>query len=129
MADRIMVPNGPDVLVLEEVIIGSQLPVAVYVEQETAFQSGIFVPYDFTGVTLACDVRDNLRSDQPEVSFDCVPRVAEPGWVDLLLDGTGTAMLLDHEYRASLKVWPTGSPELGDTLLVIVMPMKYEATR
>lgn len=129
MADRIICPNGPDILVLEEVIIGSQLRIAAYIEQETGFQTGIFNPYNFTGVTLACDVRDDLRSGSPVASFTCTPRVGQPGWVDLLLDGTATLALYDHDYKASLKVWPTSSPQLGDTLMVILMPMKFAGTR
>lgn len=132
MAAKFKAKNGPAILELEEVVIGSQCtPIAVRLREETAPGSGVFADMDLTGKTLQCDVKDNLKNDiNADAQFTVVPRTPlTSGWVDLYMDGTVTATLLQKTYYGSLKVWPTANPELGDTVLVIVMPVKYEATR
>jgi len=132
MASKFKVKNGPGILTLEEVVIGSQMtPVAVHLRQETAPGSGIMQDMDLTNKEWACHVKDNLKADvQPDTEITAVARVPlTGGWMDLYLDGTKTATLREGTYYGSLKVWPTGSEELGDTVLVIELPLKYEATR
>lgn len=133
MGQRIKSKNGPSVLELQEVVIGSKLDIAAKLRIETAPASGIFVDLDFTTKEFACHVKDNLKADTvPDAVFTCTPRgngIGNTGWIDLHMDGAETAKLSEREYFASLKVWPTGSPLEGDTFLVIVMPVKWEATR
>lgn len=132
MAAKFKLKNGPAIITLEEVVIGSQMtPVAVHLRQETSPGSGVMVDMDLTNKTWECHVKDNLKGDvNPDTEITAVARLPlTSGWLDLLLDGTKTGTLKEQEYFASLKVWPTGSPELGDTLLILVLPLKYEATR
>jgi hypothetical protein len=132
MATKIKIKNGPAQIEVEEVVIGSRFQVAFKVEQETGPNTGVFAAVNLTGYTLQAHVKDNLRNDTlPDVEFTITKRnqTTETGWVDLLLDGTVTSSLSEKTYYASLKMWETGSPELGDTLAVITMPVKYEATR
>lgn len=121
--------NSVPVIRLTEVVIGSQFKFAVFFERLISEDPDVFEPFDFTGMTLQADVKDRPSKDVlPDAQLTCVPRV-DPGWVDFSMDGDVTLTLLQKEYSASIKVWPTGSPELGDTLLVLILPMKYEATR
>lgn len=132
MASKIKIKNGPALVEVEEVVIGSRLAVAFKVEQETGPNTGIYAALDLTGYDLECHVKDNLRGDvTPDVTFTITKRNqgTEPGWLDMLLTGTQTTTLSEKEYRASLKIWQTGSPELGDTLAVLVLPVKFQATR
>lgn len=133
MGQKIKANNGPALLTLQEVVIGSKLDIAAKVRIETAPGSLVFVDVDFTTKEYACHVKDNLRNDVlPDVAFVCTPRgnaVGNTGWIDLHLSGLETAKLSEREYHASLKIWPTGQPLEGDTFLVIVMPVKFEATR
>lgn len=130
MAEVVTVENGVSILQLEEVVIGSQLKIAVLFERLISENPDVFEPITFTGFTFKAEVKDKpSREILFDTEFDCVPRVGQPGWVDFTLDGDKTGLLEQRTYQASVKVWPNGFPENGDTLLVIVLPMKFKATR
>lgn len=123
------VNNAVSVLELEEVVIGSQLKISIQFERLVSENPETFEGIDFTGMTLKAEIKLRPSKDVTAVAeFVCTTR-AEPGWVDLTLDGDVTGLLLERKYESSLKVWPTNSPELGDTLIAIILPMKYRATR
>lgn len=128
MASTFKVKTGPSILALDEVVIGSQLLIAVYLEEELT--AGVFTPMSLTGKTLLCQVKLTPRTEvSPDLTFTCVARALEPGWIDLSLTGTQTGTLSERTYEASLKIYPTDTPSAGDTAFVITMPMKYRATR
>jgi len=129
MAVTTTIPNAVPTLALEEGVIGSQIKIAAYFEQLVSENPNVFEPFDFTGMTLQADIKDKLKDELADAAFTCTPRALEPGWVDLYLGGDDTLLLLPKVYYASLKVWPTGEPTKGDTLVVITLPMKYLATR
>lgn len=129
MAQTVVVNNGIPRIELEEVVIGSQLKLAVYFEKLISEAPVTFAAFDFTGYTIQADIKLNPAKDAiAAASFVCTPRV-DAGWIDFYLAGTTTDDLLPKTYEASVKVWPTGQPEKGDTLLEISLPMKYKATR
>lgn len=129
MAQTATVKNGVSTLSLEEVVIGSQLRIAVYFERLVSQSPDVYEPIDFTDKVLQADVKIRPSKEiVADTEFTCDIRV-DPGWVDLTLDGTATGLLLEKTYEGSLKVWPTDHPEQGDTILIIIMPMKYKATR
>lgn len=129
MAQKILIPNGVPIISLEEVVIGSQFKFAVRFERLISESPDVFEPFDFTNMELKADIKDKPTKEVvPDATFECTPRGVD-GWVDFLIDGTVTGLLLPREYDASFKVWPIGSPELGDTLLVFILPMVYKATR
>lgn len=129
MAQTSKVMNGISILELEEIVIGSEFKIAALFERLVSEDPDVYEPIDFTGMTIKADVKDRPSKEvEPDTTFVCVPR-AEAGWIDFSLDGTATGLLKQKTYYASVKVWPTDSPEKGDTLLVIQMPMKYKATR
>lgn len=130
MAQTVVIPNGVPILKLEEIVIGSQFNFAVQFERRISENPDVFEPLDFTGMTLEAHIKDKPSKEvAPDAEFVCVPRVTGDGWVDLILDGTATGLLEEHEYQSSLKVWPDGFAEKGDTLLVLILPMKFKATR
>lgn len=130
MGQKIKVKNGPDEIEFQEFIIGSEIRIALHLEQETAPNSLVFVDMDLTTKGYVCHVKDAPRSDVlPDFQLVMTPRVSEPGWVDLLLDGTATINMLERTYYASVKVWPIGQPEFGITMAVMNLPMVYRATR
>jgi hypothetical protein len=53
----------------------------------------------------------------------------DAGWVDLYLDGTATGLFPKGEFWSSLKVYPAGLEEKGDTLAVLKLPFVFKATR
>lgn len=129
MAQTATVKNGVSIIELEEVVIGSQCKIAIYFERLISENPDVFEPIDFTGMTLKGEIKDRPSKEiVADAEFVCTPRVGL-GWVDLTLDGETTGALLEKTYSASLKVWPTAFPEQGDTLLVIILPMKFKATR
>lgn len=132
MAQKLKVNNGPGLLILQQITIGSQMtPLALHIVQETSPGSGIMEDMDLTDMTVACHVKDNLKRDvEPDMTVTVTMR--QPltgGWVDLNMDGTETAKGGERLYYGSVKVWPTANPELGVTVLRIEMPFVYEATR
>jgi hypothetical protein len=133
MGTTVKKKNGPTIVELQEVVIGSRLRVSVKVEKEVT--EGVFSAMDFTGHDMTCHIKDNTRNDvQPDASFVATPRgsgVGDLGWVDLDIDGStsGTGALSERDYEASLKVWPTGHEEDAETVVVIKMPVRYRATR
>jgi hypothetical protein len=132
MATKIKVKNGPAVLTLEEVVIGSQMtPITIHLREETSPGSGIMQDMDLSNKAWAVHVKDNLKSDvEPDVEITAVARTPlTGGLMDLTLDGEETTKLLEKLYYGSVKIWPAGSPELGTTVMVIELPVKYEATR
>jgi hypothetical protein len=134
MAQRIKIENGPAEVLLEECVIGSQVtPIAVHLEEETAPDSGVFADMDFTNKEFQCLVKLHPKEEdngEAIAAFAIVPRTPlTSGWLDMYLDGTATEAMVEKTYQASLKVWPAGSPELGDTMIVFELPMKYRATR
>lgn len=129
MAQKSVVANGVPILELEEAVIGSQLKISVYFERLVSENPDVFAAVDFTGMTLKAEIKDKVKTDTvADAEFVCATRV-EAGWVDLTLSGTITATLAEKVYYSSLKVWPTGQPEKGDTLVAITIPMKFKATR
>lgn len=129
MVQTTNVPNAIPILKLEEVVIGSQLRLAAYFERLVDDDPETFEPIDFTDWELKADIKLKPNKEvEPDANFVCTPRVV-PGWVDFVLDGTSTGSLLQKTYKASVKIWPVGHPEQGETLWVIVLPMKFEATR
>lgn len=129
MAQTISVPNGPPTLELEECVIGSQIRVAMQFEQLVEGTTDTFEPMDFTNMVLKAEVKDKPSKDViADAEFECLARGVD-GWVDMTLDGEATGALSPRRYEASLKVWPTGHPEQGDTIFVIGLPMKYRSTR
>ena len=131
MAQVIEYDNGVPVIKLKEVVIGSQFKFAVFFERLVSEDPDVFEPFDFTGMTLQADVKDRPSKDvTADAEITCTPRTGlDIGWVDFYMSGDVTGTLLQKEYNASIKVWPTGSPEQGDTLLSLILPMRYEATR
>lgn len=130
MAQTTNVANGVSVIVLEEVVIGSQLKFSVQFEQLVSEEPDVFTPMDFSDKVLQADIKLKPSIEvEPDAQFVCVARDDGSGWVDLTLDGEASGALIAKKYESSLKVWPIGHPEQGDTLLVIVMPMKFLATR
>ena len=126
----INVRNGPTVIMLQEVVIGSLLSIAVAITEESA--PDVFTPMDLTGMTVLAHIKDNPRLDvAPDFEFVVTKRdqVTERGWVNLVLDGTVTGVMAERQYQASVKVFETGSAELGTTVAVIVLPTKFRATR
>lgn len=129
MAQKVSISNGVPIISLEEVVIGSQFKFAIRFERLISENPDVFEPLDFTGMTLKADVKDKPSKDiEADAAFQCTPR-NDDGWVDFLMDGEVTGALLAHTYQASVKIWPDGSPELGDTLLVFELPMVFKATR
>lgn len=129
MAQEVSISNGVPIISLEEVVIGSQFKFAVRFERLISENPDVFAPLDFTGMTIKADVKDKPAKDiLPDATFQCIPR-NDDGWVDFLMTGEVTGALLPHGYEASVKVWPTPNPELGDTLLVFIIPMVFKATR
>lgn len=130
MAQKEVIPNGVPIIAVEEVVIGSQFKFAVQFERLISEDPDVFEPLDFDGMTLKADVKDKPAKDiLPDAQFQCTARITGDGWVDFLMDGDATGTLSQRTYEASFKVWPTGNPELGDTLLVFELPMVYKATR
>ena len=132
MGTKVKVKNGPSILELEEVVIGSQLRIALLCERQISEDPDVFEPLDFDTLEIQADIKDKLKDVDVDASFICTPRGNLPedaGWVDLMLDGTVSGTLLEKIYEASVKVWPVGEPEHGDTLTIITMPLKYRATR
>lgn len=129
MPQTISVKNAVPVIKVEEVVIGSQFKFAIQFERLISEDPDVFESFDFTGMTFKADIKDQPSQEiVPDAQLTCTPRETG-GWVDLFLDGTVTGTLLERKYETSVKVWPTGSPEQGDTLIVLVLPMKYKATR
>ena len=129
MAQTILVKNAVPVIELEEIVIGSQFIFAVQFERLISENPDVFEAFDFTGMTLKADIKDKPTKEiSADAELICVPRGAG-GWVDLTLPGDVSGIFLPHKYESSIKVWPTNSPEKGDTLLVIILPMVYKATR
>lgn len=129
MPQTISVKNAVPIIKLEEVVIGSQFKFSVQFERLVSEDPDVFEPLDFTGMTFKAEIKDNPSEEvDSDAEFTCVARV-DPGWVDLTIDGTVTGILLERKYESSLKVWPTANPEQGDTLIVLILPMKYKATR
>lgn len=129
MAQITKVPNAVPVIQLEEVVIGSQFKFAVQFERLISENPDVFEALDFAGMTVVADIKDRPSRDiAADAALVCTPRNVD-GWVDFFMSGEVTGTLLEREYQASVKVFPTGSPELGDTLLVLLLPMKYLATR
>lgn len=132
MGKTFKVKNGPSVMELQEVVIGSMLHIAVRIREETFAGSGILVPMNLDDRTLECHVKDSLKGDvTPDFEFLVIPRnqVTEEGWTDLYLMGDVTGNATEKTWYGSLKVWPTADPTAGVTVFVIHMPFKYEATR
>lgn len=130
MPQEVKIPNGVPVFQLEEVIIGSQFKFAVRFRRLISSDPDVFQDFDFTGMTLKADVKDKpAREVTADAEITCTARVPNDGWVDFFMDGEMTGTLVEHDYEASFKVWPTGNEELGDTLCVLILPMKYLATR
>jgi hypothetical protein len=129
MAETIKAENGVPILILEEVVIGSQLRIAAFFEQLIDQDPDVFEPISFAGMEMKADIKMRPAKEvDPDATFVCTPRI-DLGWVDFTLDGEVTGELLPKTYESSFKVWPTGHPEQGDTLWVIVIPMTYKATR
>lgn len=125
----IFVENGVPVMQLTEVVIGSQLALAVRFERLVSEDPEVFEPFDFTDMEIVAHIKDKPAKDiLPDAEFVCTVRVGGEGWIDMFLSGEVTGALLAKEYQASLKVWPIGSPAMGDTLLAFVLPVVYKAT-
>lgn len=120
--------NGAPVLKLEEVVIGSQLNIAINFEKLISSDPDVFEPVDFTGKTIQADIKLKVKEATVLAEFECTPRLGG-GWVDFHLGGDVTLTLPEKTLEASVKVWPTADPTKGDTLAVIILPMKYKATR
>lgn len=130
MSQKVDVKNGVSVLELEEVVIGSQLKISALFERLISENPDVFEPINFTGMSVKADIKLRpSKQDEPDASFVCDIRETDVGWIDFTLDGAATGALKEKTYEASVKVWPTVSPEQGDTLWVILLPMKYKATR
>lgn len=130
MATKIKVKNGPAEISLEEVVIGDQVLLGIFIEEETA--PDVFAAQDLTNYDVTAHVKDNLRNDtEPDFSFTVVKRnqVTERGWVDLTLLGTITSQFTEKEWFGSVRMAPTGTPAAGITVAVITMPAKFRATR
>lgn len=128
MGDTLSVENAVPILHLEEVVIGSQFTFSIQFERLISENPDVFVPFDFTGMTLQSDLK--LRpSRESTAAAQLVCTARDDGWVDLYMDGEVSGALTEHPYQGSLKVWPTAHPEQGDTLVVLILPMKYLATR
>jgi hypothetical protein len=126
----IFVENGVPVMQLTEVVIGSKLELAVKLERLVSEDPEVFEPFDFSGMEIEAHIKDKPTKDvDPDAEFVCTMRTPGDGWIDLFLGGDVTGLLLAKEYHASLKVWPIGSPALGDTLLAFILPLVFKATR
>lgn len=130
MAQTTNVDNATSVIVLEEVVIGSQLQLAVQFEKLISANPDVFEPMDFSDMVLRADIKLRPSIDvEPAATFDCAARDDGSGWIDLTLDGVASGQLQPRKYQSSLKVWPTDHPEQGDTLVVFILPMTFLATR
>lgn len=129
MAQIVSVLNGAPTFELEECVIGSQIRLAFQFETLVEGTENTYIPMDFTGMELKAEIKDKpAKETEPDGEFVCTDR-GEDGWVDLILDGDISGTFSQRRYEASLKVWPIGHPEQGDTLAIIGMPMKYRSTR
>lgn len=131
MGQIIEVDNEAPTFKVKEVVIGSQWKFAIRFRRLLSRDPDIFSDFDFVGMTLECDVKDKPKTDvEPDAVITCTRRIANDGWVDFYMDGNETDKLLPNKtYFASLKVYPDGSPELGDTLCKLELPAKLLATR
>lgn len=129
----VKVRNGAAIFQMEEIVIGSQFRFALQIKNETAVGSGVFTPMNLDGYTVEAHIKDNVKNDvTPDAQFTVTKRIqvgVDIGWVDMIVDGTVTGALLQKDYESSVKVYPTGQPQFGDTVAVLVLPMKFRATR
>jgi hypothetical protein len=133
VATKIKILNGATQVLVEEVVPGSKLAIAIYVERETAVED-VFAPFDSTGFTLKALVKAKEKDldSAALVEFTVTARSGgDLGWYDLLLTGAqtttvGTAVG-EKEVYGSLKVWPTANPDAGETMAVFTLPVKYRA--
>lgn len=130
MAQIIDIDNEAPIFNVKEVVIGSQWKFAIRFRHLVSQDPDTFADFDFSGMILEADVKDKPKTDvTPDAVITCTPRVPNDGWVDFFMDGDATASLLPKKYLASLKVYPTGHPELGDTLCQFTLNVKLMATR
>ena len=130
MAQIIDIDNEAPIFNVKEVVIGSQWKFAVRFRRLVSQNPDSYSDFDFTDMTLECDVKDKPKTDvEPDAVITCMPRFTNDGWVDFFMSGETTATLLPKSYLASLKVYPTDSPELGDTLCQFKLNVKLLATR
>lgn len=130
MAQIIDIDNEAPIFNVKEVVIGSQWKFSIRFQRVASQDPLTLTDFDFSGMILEADVKDKPKTDvTPDAAIQCVARVPYDGWVDFFMDGEVTATLLPKKYMASFKVYPTGHPELGDTLCQLMLNVKMMATR
>lgn len=123
---------GPTQVELDEVVAGSALVFSFILEQEDPLNPCTYLPFDFTGYTLIGYVKKNVNVD-PEVAqlTLTVPGLLGAGWVDVFLGGDETTLLAADgkcTYHFSIKMYPTGDPDSGTTIMVGTFPVVRRAT-
>ena len=130
MAQIIDIENEAPIFNVKEVVIGSQWKFAIRFRHLVSQDPDIFSDFDFTSMILECHVKDKPKTDvAPDAVITCTARIPSDGWVDFYMDGDTTGTLLPKKYFASFKAYPTGHPELGDTLCQMQLTAKLMATR
>lgn len=124
---------GPTTAELDEVVSGSVLTFSLMLEQEDPLNPCTYLPFDFTGYTVIGYVKKNVNIDPEDAQFTItVPGTNGAGWIDVLLDGPDTASLYDTygkcTFNFSIKIYPTGDPDNGTTILVGTFPVVRRAT-
>lgn len=123
---------GPTHVELDEVVAGSILAFSIMIEQEDPLNPCTYLPFDFTGYTVIGYIKKNVNIDPELAQFNItVPGANGAGWIDVSLDGSVTAALAESgkcTFHFSLKVFPTGDPEAGTTIVVGEFPIVKRAT-
>lgn len=123
---------GPTHVELDEVVAGSILAFSIMLEQEDPLNPCTYLPFDFTNYTVIGYVKKNVNVDPELAQLDItVPGANGAGWIDAALDGSVTAALAENgkcTFHFSIKIYPTGNPDGGTTIVVGEFPIVRRAT-
>lgn len=104
--------SGPLILVFEPIIGGSALEFSVFFEEETAPDSGIWEPMNFTGMTLISEMRASVFDAAPITPGVEATTSLTAGYIDFLMPASVSAANVGKTLSWGFKLVPA-DPELA----------------
>lgn len=127
LSQRLVLDNGPKMVVFDPVVAGTSLEFALYYDNEDPPDSGTFVPYDFSVGTFVSEVRYSPRDLLALGSVTVVP--GDPGWVKFFLPASLSLLIGNQDVHWSCKFVLAINPEYALQLASGVIPVRLGATR
>lgn len=120
--------TGPLVLVFEPIVAGSALEFSVFFEEETAPDSGVWEPMEFTGLTLVSEMRASVYDASPIVPGVGAVISATPGYIDFKMPASVSLANAGKTLKWGFKLVPA-DPEMARIRVVGDIEISYGGVR